>query len=139
MEVPAGSKHRQSHQHGHSSSLLHFKHLCRVNAVKSQLFLFILDGEFSLISWPARTELPHTGSWLCVPAGARRDRSASCLLSVSLAEKSVHFSSIAEAQKLSAEPTAASCWPPVLSYSRDVIKTSPQAEPHLFQYNPPGK
>ncbi|XP_040467125.1 nuclear receptor corepressor 2 isoform X10 [Falco naumanni] len=53
-------------------------------------------------------------------------------------EKSVHFSSIAEAQKLSAEPTAASCWPPVLSYSRDVIKTSPQAEPHLFQYNPPG-
>lgn len=56
-----------------------------------------------------------------------------------LAEKSVHFSSIAEAQKLSAEPTAASCWPPVLSYSRDVIKTSPQAEPHLFQYNSPGK
>ncbi|XP_037231240.1 nuclear receptor corepressor 2 isoform X7 [Falco rusticolus] len=53
-------------------------------------------------------------------------------------EKSVHFSSIAEAQKLSAEPTATSCWPPVLSYSRDVIKTSPQAEPHLFQYNPPG-
>uniref|UniRef100_A0A6G1S3K6 Nuclear receptor corepressor 2 n=1 Tax=Hypotaenidia okinawae TaxID=2861861 RepID=A0A6G1S3K6_9GRUI len=53
-------------------------------------------------------------------------------------EKSVHFSSIAEAQKLSAEPTAASCWPPVLSYSRDVIKTSPQAETHLFQYNPPG-
>ncbi|XP_035754441.1 nuclear receptor corepressor 2 [Egretta garzetta] len=53
-------------------------------------------------------------------------------------EKSVHFSSIAEAQKLSMEPTATSCWPPVLSYSRDVIKTSPQAEPHLFQYNPPG-
>ncbi|XP_061866417.1 nuclear receptor corepressor 2 isoform X9 [Colius striatus] len=53
-------------------------------------------------------------------------------------EKSVHFPSIAEAQKLSAEPMAASCWPPVLSYSRDVIKTSPQAEPHLFQYNPPG-
>ncbi|XP_064378102.1 nuclear receptor corepressor 2 isoform X9 [Dromaius novaehollandiae] len=53
-------------------------------------------------------------------------------------EKPVHFSSIAEAQKLSAEQTAASCWPPVLSYPRDVIKTSPQAEPHLFQYNPPG-
>ncbi|NXP50111.1 NCOR2 protein, partial [Heliornis fulica] len=64
------------------------------------------------------------------------DKEAGC--SVSLAEKSVHFSSIAEAQKLSAEPTAASCWPPVLSYPRDVIKTSPQAEPHLFQYNPPG-
>ncbi|XP_067163344.1 nuclear receptor corepressor 2 isoform X1 [Apteryx mantelli] len=53
-------------------------------------------------------------------------------------EKPVHFSSIAEAQKLCAEQTAASCWPPVLSYPRDVIKTSPQAEPHLFQYNPPG-
>ncbi|XP_068767951.1 nuclear receptor corepressor 2 isoform X17 [Struthio camelus] len=53
-------------------------------------------------------------------------------------EKPMHFSSIAEAQKLSAEQTAASCWPPVLSYPRDVIKTSPQAEPHLFQYNPPG-
>uniref|UniRef100_A0A8B9SZD3 Nuclear receptor corepressor 2 n=1 Tax=Anas platyrhynchos TaxID=8839 RepID=A0A8B9SZD3_ANAPL len=63
---------------------------------------------------------------------------SSCLSSFCLAEKSVHFSSIAEAQKLSAEPTAASCWPPVLSYSRDVIKTSPQAEPHLFQYNSPG-
>ncbi|XP_021268236.1 nuclear receptor corepressor 2 isoform X9 [Numida meleagris] len=53
-------------------------------------------------------------------------------------EKSVHFPSIAEAQKLSTEPPPTSCWPPVLSYSRDVIKTSPQAEPHLFQYNPPG-
>ncbi|NXR87614.1 NCOR2 protein, partial [Hypocryptadius cinnamomeus] len=53
-------------------------------------------------------------------------------------EKSVHFSAIAEVQKLSAESVAASCWPPVLSYPRDVIKTSPQAEPHLFQYNPPG-
>lgn len=56
-----------------------------------------------------------------------------------LAEKSVHFSAIAEVQKLSAESVAASCWPPVLSYPRDVIKTSPQTEPHLFQYNPPGK
>uniref|UniRef100_A0A8C9FPX0 Nuclear receptor corepressor 2 n=1 Tax=Pavo cristatus TaxID=9049 RepID=A0A8C9FPX0_PAVCR len=54
------------------------------------------------------------------------------------AEKSVHFPSIAEAQKLGTEPPPTSCWPPVLSYSRDVIKTSPQAEPHLFQYNPPG-
>eukprot|EP00076_Gallus_gallus_P045876 XP_025011414.1 nuclear receptor corepressor 2 isoform X13 [Gallus gallus] len=53
-------------------------------------------------------------------------------------EKSVHFPSIAEAQKLGTEPPPTSCWPPVLSYSRDVIKTSPQAEPHLFQYNPPG-
>uniref|UniRef100_A0A8C2U8R0 Nuclear receptor corepressor 2 n=1 Tax=Coturnix japonica TaxID=93934 RepID=A0A8C2U8R0_COTJA len=43
-----------------------------------------------------------------------------------------------EAQKLGTEPPPTSCWPPVLSYSRDVIKTSPQAEPHLFQYNPPG-
>lgn len=58
------------------------------------------------------------------------------MLYVPLAEKSLHFSSIAEAQKLSTELT---CWPPVLSYTRDVIKTSPQAEPHLFQYNPPGK
>ncbi|XP_031411820.1 nuclear receptor corepressor 2 isoform X8 [Meleagris gallopavo] len=53
-------------------------------------------------------------------------------------EKSVHFPSIAEAQKLGTELPPTSCWPPVLSYSRDVIKTSPQAEPHLFQYNPPG-
>ncbi|XP_042721937.1 nuclear receptor corepressor 2 isoform X8 [Lagopus leucura] len=53
-------------------------------------------------------------------------------------EKSVHFPSLAEAQKLGTEPPPTSCWPPVLSYSRDVIKTSPQAEPHLFQYNPPG-
>ncbi|NWX97085.1 NCOR2 protein, partial [Nothoprocta ornata] len=67
------------------------------------------------------------------------DKEANCALSVPLAEKPTHFSSIAEAQKLSAEQTAASCWPPVLSYPRDVIKTSPQAEPHLFQYNPPGK
>uniref|UniRef100_A0A8B9QJT5 Nuclear receptor corepressor 2 n=1 Tax=Apteryx owenii TaxID=8824 RepID=A0A8B9QJT5_APTOW len=71
-------------------------------------------------------------------AGRLGCRSANCSLSVSLAEKPVHFSSIAEAQKLCAEQTAASCWPPVLSYPRDVIKTSPQAEPHLFQYNPPG-
>ncbi|NWR76524.1 NCOR2 protein, partial [Centropus unirufus] len=66
------------------------------------------------------------------------DKEANRLLSISLAEKPVHFSSIAEAQKLSTEAAATSCWPPVLSYSRDVIKTSPQAEPHLFQYNPPG-
>ena len=59
-------------------------------------------------------------------------------VSVFPAEKSVHFQSIAEAQKLGTEPPPTSCWPPVLSYSRDVIKTSPQAEPHLFQYNPPG-
>uniref|UniRef100_A0A8C2U9G4 Nuclear receptor corepressor 2 n=1 Tax=Coturnix japonica TaxID=93934 RepID=A0A8C2U9G4_COTJA len=59
-------------------------------------------------------------------------------VSVFSAEKSVHFPSIAEAQKLGTEPPPTSCWPPVLSYSRDVIKTSPQAEPHLFQYNPPG-
>ncbi|NXX95090.1 NCOR2 protein, partial [Centropus bengalensis] len=66
------------------------------------------------------------------------DKEAKRLLSIPLAEKPVHFSSIAEAQKLSTEAAATSCWPPVLSYSRDVIKTSPQAEPHLFQYNPPG-
>uniref|UniRef100_A0A674KAX5 Nuclear receptor corepressor 2 n=1 Tax=Terrapene triunguis TaxID=2587831 RepID=A0A674KAX5_9SAUR len=50
------------------------------------------------------------------------------------------FSSLAEGPKLSGEQTATSCWPPVLPYqvsSRDVIKTSPQAEPHVFQYNLP--
>uniref|UniRef100_A0A8C8SF53 Nuclear receptor corepressor 2 n=1 Tax=Pelusios castaneus TaxID=367368 RepID=A0A8C8SF53_9SAUR len=55
-------------------------------------------------------------------------------------EKPMHFSSLAEGQKLSGEQTATSCWPPVLHYqlsSRDMIKTSPQAEPHLFQYNLP--
>ncbi|XP_074462573.1 nuclear receptor corepressor 2 isoform X16 [Larus michahellis] len=71
------------------------------------------------------------------PSGSPRGKSRSPAVG-DKEEKSVHFSSIAEAQKLSAEPAAASCWPPVLSYSRDVIKTSPQAEPHLFQYNPPG-
>lgn len=58
-----------------------------------------------------------------------------------LAEKPAHFS-IAEGQKLGGEQPVTSCWPPVLSFqmpSREVIKTSPQAEPHLFQYNPPGK
>uniref|UniRef100_A0A674K480 Nuclear receptor corepressor 2 n=1 Tax=Terrapene triunguis TaxID=2587831 RepID=A0A674K480_9SAUR len=57
-----------------------------------------------------------------------------------LAEKPVPFSSLAEGPKLSGEQTATSCWPPVLPYqvsSRDVIKTSPQAEPHVFQYNLP--
>uniref|UniRef100_A0A7M4FNR7 Nuclear receptor corepressor 2 n=1 Tax=Crocodylus porosus TaxID=8502 RepID=A0A7M4FNR7_CROPO len=57
-----------------------------------------------------------------------------------LAEKPAHFS-IAEGQKLGGEQPVTSCWPPVLSFqmpSREVIKTSPQAEPHLFQYNPPG-
>ncbi|RLV96850.1 hypothetical protein DV515_00012345, partial [Chloebia gouldiae] len=75
------------------------------------------------------------------PAVGEKEGRAVCVsfLSVSFAEKSVHFSAIAEAQKLNAESMAASCWPPVLSYPRDVIKTSPQAEPHLFQYNPPGK
>ncbi|XP_053862059.1 nuclear receptor corepressor 2 isoform X10 [Malaclemys terrapin pileata] len=55
-------------------------------------------------------------------------------------EKTVPFSSLAEGPKLSGEQTATSCWPPVLPYqvsSRDVIKTSPQAEPHVFQYNLP--
>ncbi|XP_065424767.1 nuclear receptor corepressor 2 isoform X28 [Chrysemys picta bellii] len=55
-------------------------------------------------------------------------------------EKPVPFSSLAEGPKLSGEQTATSCWPPVLPYqvsSRDVIKTSPQAEPHVFQYNLP--
>uniref|UniRef100_A0A8C3XUZ9 Nuclear receptor corepressor 2 n=1 Tax=Chelydra serpentina TaxID=8475 RepID=A0A8C3XUZ9_CHESE len=55
-------------------------------------------------------------------------------------EKPVPFSSLAEGQKLSGEQTATSCWPPVLPYqvsSRDVIKTSPQAEPHVFQYHLP--
>uniref|UniRef100_A0A8C0GNC1 Nuclear receptor corepressor 2 n=1 Tax=Chelonoidis abingdonii TaxID=106734 RepID=A0A8C0GNC1_CHEAB len=57
-----------------------------------------------------------------------------------LAEKPVPFPSLAEGPKLSGEQTATSCWPPVLPYqvsSRDVIKTSPQAEPHVFQYNLP--
>ncbi|TFK14040.1 DNA fragmentation factor subunit alpha [Platysternon megacephalum] len=55
-------------------------------------------------------------------------------------EKPVPFSSLAEGPKLSGEQTATSCWPPVLPYqvsSRDVIKTSPQAEPPVFQYNLP--
>ncbi|XP_039360959.1 nuclear receptor corepressor 2 isoform X7 [Mauremys reevesii] len=55
-------------------------------------------------------------------------------------EKPVPFSSLAEGPKLSGEQTATSCWPPMLPYqvsSRDVIKTSPQAEPHVFQYNLP--
>lgn len=33
MEVLAGSEHRQSHQHGHPSSLLH---LSKINTVKSR-------------------------------------------------------------------------------------------------------
>ncbi|XP_075754603.1 nuclear receptor corepressor 2 isoform X6 [Pelodiscus sinensis] len=55
-------------------------------------------------------------------------------------EKTVHFSSLTEGQKLSGEQIATSCWPSVLPYqvsSRDVIKTSPQTETHVFQYNLP--
>ncbi|XP_074868476.1 nuclear receptor corepressor 2 isoform X4 [Carettochelys insculpta] len=55
-------------------------------------------------------------------------------------EKTVHFLPLTEGQKLSGEQAAMSCWPPVLPYqvsSREVIKTSPQAEPHVFQHNLP--
>uniref|UniRef100_A0A8D2LCG8 Nuclear receptor corepressor 2 n=1 Tax=Varanus komodoensis TaxID=61221 RepID=A0A8D2LCG8_VARKO len=54
--------------------------------------------------------------------------------------KLVHFTSLPEAQKLG-EPGITPCWPPVLPYqgsARDVIRTTPHAEPHVFQYNPAG-
>uniref|UniRef100_A0A8D0H1C0 Uncharacterized protein n=1 Tax=Sphenodon punctatus TaxID=8508 RepID=A0A8D0H1C0_SPHPU len=56
-------------------------------------------------------------------------------------EKPAHLLLLPEGQKLGGEQVAASCWPPVLPYqvsARDVIRTSPHAESHLFQYNPPG-
>ncbi|XP_044296406.1 nuclear receptor corepressor 2 isoform X2 [Varanus komodoensis] len=55
-------------------------------------------------------------------------------------DKLVHFTSLPEAQKLG-EPGITPCWPPVLPYqgsARDVIRTTPHAEPHVFQYNPAG-
>ncbi|XP_067395809.1 nuclear receptor corepressor 2 isoform X6 [Emydura macquarii macquarii] len=73
------------------------------------------------------------------PSSSPRDMSRSPAVG-DKEEKLVHFSSLTEGQKLSGEQTATSCWPPVLPYqmpSRDVIKTSPQAEPHVFQYNLP--
>lgn len=36
IEVPAGSEHQQSHQHRHLSFPLRFKHLTKLNAVKSR-------------------------------------------------------------------------------------------------------
>ncbi|XP_054852699.1 nuclear receptor corepressor 2 isoform X2 [Eublepharis macularius] len=56
-------------------------------------------------------------------------------------EKPMHFTSLPEGQKLGGEPAITTCWPPVHPYqgpSRDVIRTSPHTEPHVFQYNPPG-
>ncbi|XP_077165456.1 nuclear receptor corepressor 2 isoform X3 [Paroedura picta] len=56
-------------------------------------------------------------------------------------EKPMHFTSLLEGQKLSGELAVTTCWPPVHPYqgpSRDVIRTSPHPEPHVFQYNPPG-
>uniref|UniRef100_A0ABM5F183 Nuclear receptor corepressor 2 isoform X3 n=1 Tax=Pogona vitticeps TaxID=103695 RepID=A0ABM5F183_9SAUR len=56
-------------------------------------------------------------------------------------DKPVHFTSLPEGQKLEGESVLATCWPPVLPYqgsSRDVIRSSPHAEPPVFQYNPPG-
>uniref|UniRef100_A0A8C4YPS2 Nuclear receptor corepressor 2 n=1 Tax=Gopherus evgoodei TaxID=1825980 RepID=A0A8C4YPS2_9SAUR len=78
-------------------------------------------------------------SKFCIPGGVKNLRLRAPILFF-LAEKPVPFSSLAEGPKLSGEQTATSCWPPVLPYqvsSRDVIKTSPQAEPHVFQYNLP--
>uniref|UniRef100_F7FA99 Nuclear receptor corepressor 2 n=1 Tax=Ornithorhynchus anatinus TaxID=9258 RepID=F7FA99_ORNAN len=46
-----------------------------------------------------------------------------------------------EGQKLSGEQATAVCWPPALHYpvsSRDLIRTSPLADPAVFPYNPPG-
>ncbi|XP_060125884.1 nuclear receptor corepressor 2 isoform X7 [Zootoca vivipara] len=55
-------------------------------------------------------------------------------------EKPVHFTSLSEGPKLVGEPSVTTGWPPVLPYqvSRDLIRTSPHTEPHMFQYNPPG-
>ncbi|XP_061459047.1 nuclear receptor corepressor 2 isoform X2 [Rhineura floridana] len=56
-------------------------------------------------------------------------------------EKPVHFTPLPEGPRLGGEPAITSCWPPVLPYqgsSRDMIRTSPHTEPHVFQYNPPG-
>ncbi|KAJ7309744.1 hypothetical protein JRQ81_007808 [Phrynocephalus forsythii] len=56
-------------------------------------------------------------------------------------DKPAHFTSLPEGQKLESEPALTTCWAPVLPYqgsSRDVIRSSPLAEPPVFQYNPPG-
>ncbi|XP_038618365.1 nuclear receptor corepressor 2 [Tachyglossus aculeatus] len=56
-------------------------------------------------------------------------------------EKPVHFPTFPEGQKLSGEQAATVCWPPALHYpvsSRDLIRTSPLADPAVFPYNPPG-
>ncbi|KAM7144644.1 nuclear receptor corepressor 2 isoform 2-T2 [Macrochelys suwanniensis] len=82
---------------------------------------------------PQQTEQEQQPS--CSPRGKSRSPAVG-----DKEEKPVPFSSLAEGQKLSGEQTATSCWPPVLPYqvsSRDVIKTSPQAEPHVFQYHLP--
>uniref|UniRef100_H9GLW1 Nuclear receptor corepressor 2 n=1 Tax=Anolis carolinensis TaxID=28377 RepID=H9GLW1_ANOCA len=55
-----------------------------------------------------------------------------------LAEKTMHFHSLPDGQKLGGEPVITTCWPPYQGSSRDVIRSSPHAEPHVFQYNPPG-
>ncbi|XP_028912632.1 nuclear receptor corepressor 2 isoform X3 [Ornithorhynchus anatinus] len=56
-------------------------------------------------------------------------------------EKPMHFPAFPEGQKLSGEQATAVCWPPALHYpvsSRDLIRTSPLADPAVFPYNPPG-
>ncbi|XP_060641546.2 nuclear receptor corepressor 2 isoform X2 [Anolis sagrei] len=53
-------------------------------------------------------------------------------------EKTMHFHSLPDGQKLGGEPVITTCWPPYQGTSRDVIRSSPHAEPHVFQYNPPG-
>nr|XP_056715065.1 nuclear receptor corepressor 2 [Euleptes europaea] len=75
-----------------------------------------------------------------LPSSSPRAQSASPT-AVDKEEKPMHFTSLPEGQKLSGEPAVTTCWPPVHPYqgpSRDVIRTSPHTEPHVFQYNPPG-
>ncbi|KAJ6656603.1 hypothetical protein lerEdw1_003490 [Lerista edwardsae] len=75
------------------------------------------------------------------PSSSPRAPSRSPTAVIDKEEKLIHFASVPEGQKLGGEPAITTCWPPVLPYQgplRDVIRTSPHAEPHVFQYNPPG-
>ncbi|XP_042297276.1 nuclear receptor corepressor 2 isoform X6 [Sceloporus undulatus] len=78
---------------------------------------------------PAEKEPPLSSS----PSVQNRSPTA-----VDKVEKPVHFTSLPEGQKLDAEPVMTTCWPPYQGSSRDVIRSSPHTDPHVFQYNPSG-
>ncbi|XP_039213261.1 nuclear receptor corepressor 2 isoform X10 [Crotalus tigris] len=78
---------------------------------------------------------------LCSSPGSSSPREAphQSPVEVDKDEKPVLFTPLPDGQKQGGESATTTCWPPVLPYqgsSRDIIRTSPHAESHTFQYNP---